>query len=1193
MEKKQKLGPFGDYMPQPQREPLTFNVGVEKPEPPTEKVVDSIKKLAESLLFHWKTFPIILPDSITEKRANEGLGDEPYIGVVQFKDLFIAPTFDELEAVATDENGKLKKLQEDQLNMIRKMGEFEVASKNFQGQTHRWRLSKLIQKGSDRTRNSLLENLACSLSLLIITARNRFCSDFFSLTKALQGWYSGLYNLLDLSIGLPSTTAGDLCQKLREERMRYLVAELDIKPNLKKELNTYCQYVKAQCHLLLGNKHKTSDLRPPPIPYRYQTPKGQDIDLRLFNRDLMNNSVGILSNILDRQAKGWHVQMRIKLIRHYQGQNLSNEEISEKVTEEIMDHYLTKVFNAISTNAELDILQPGLGALLVNQARSVLAMMKAKQNLQAKLDLNKEKLLKHLKDRYPIKSRINKWIEEQMRSFECDFIRQNLWTAHEEAISLCEEEGLDQTVYFLRRDLNFIKERETVLRKELGRVKIPTREYTFYTRIWFPHNWIVRQSHIVGRSDVIPTVIRETEPLQKIALDANAVFTVQKKTERVTSTRYPFWRWWNFMQRSWSNTWNLIYMFGIIIPWCSPVGLRALFWPTAFVPDLTQSQFDGSLYPLVSSTTHSLLSRLWSLWANVKESRAQFEAAPDRGFLGKSLTRHLNRFWNYVIKGVFGSVSIVLVFPVMCVTASTLSLAAAIMAPVWVPVITLVAHLFFFLIWDVDNPGPERNRICILLEAVLWNIICQGCIQPVSALFVGALLCPLSALSIFLFGILRSGFRNFWDTAMFHIIIKNRGRVPSSDGFVARRISGPGLASSYFYQIQPEQAMAAVEARLEHDELDAWKKQILSVIEQPKEVYKKFVDECFKPFSASICEHGVYLQLCKETSQYISDLNIKVAEREVKLYTGLNPDLQRRIKLPEADLKLTVAYTAKLLEEFYYDHVIVRLGLSEEEFWDILELEFRDWRGFAAKKLKEIFASSFMVPLEETDNYFQLKVNHMNMKRYTEMLSSSNFHDDLDLVVELHTPEGDVNVLPPQLDVVCFDPAQQQPSSTLPSTSLRSQGCFPTSGLHCVEYDKLEVALPVPHPAHIAIAIYNRENDQEPIDMNDMNCVRIVRATKEVPYIDLNELSSIGPSNTEVSTPDNATTESITVTSHLAIQERSFSDDAVSKHCQSSSEESPLAFPESENSLEKEAKTVYYEVEKDTSCVLNLSDDKA
>ena len=44
--------------------------------------------------------------------------------------------------------------------------------------------------------------------------------------------------------------------------------------------------------------------------------------------------------------------------------------------------------------------------------------------------------------------------------------------------------------------------------------------------------------------------------------------------------------------------------------------------------------------------------------------------------------------------------------------------------------------------------------------------------------------------------------RRTWDGLMFQLIIKPRGRVPSSNGFVARRIAGPGLASNYFFQVR-------------------------------------------------------------------------------------------------------------------------------------------------------------------------------------------------------------------------------------------------------------------------------------------------------------------------------------------------------------------------------------------------------
>ena len=50
-------------------------------------------------------------------------------------------------------------------------------------------------------------------------------------------------------------------------------------------------------------------------------------------------------------------------------------------------------------------------------------------------------------------------------------------------------------------------------------------------------------------------------------------------------------------------------------------------------------------------------------------------------------------------------------------------------------------------------------------------------------------------------GGVRRGLRSVWDAFMFHAVIKKRGLIPSRDGFTVRRIAGPGLASSYFFQV--------------------------------------------------------------------------------------------------------------------------------------------------------------------------------------------------------------------------------------------------------------------------------------------------------------------------------------------------------------------------------------------------------
>ena len=49
-------------------------------------------------------------------------------------------------------------------------------------------------------------------------------------------------------------------------------------------------------------------------------------------------------------------------------------------------------------------------------------------------------------------------------------------------------------------------QREPVLRKELGKVKIPVRVYAWSIRIWFPGRWVIKRTQN-GETEVIPTII--------------------------------------------------------------------------------------------------------------------------------------------------------------------------------------------------------------------------------------------------------------------------------------------------------------------------------------------------------------------------------------------------------------------------------------------------------------------------------------------------------------------------------------------------------------------------------------------------------------------------------------------------------------------------------------------------------------
>ncbi len=87
---------------------------------------------------------------------------------------------------------------------------------------------------------------------------------------------------------MPSLQPRDFEARLHEERSRYLVAELLCAVHCQEEYIALCRFIRH----LVANQRPTSgrlawdlrQLKAPPLPYIFQTPKGQIIDLRLFSK---------------------------------------------------------------------------------------------------------------------------------------------------------------------------------------------------------------------------------------------------------------------------------------------------------------------------------------------------------------------------------------------------------------------------------------------------------------------------------------------------------------------------------------------------------------------------------------------------------------------------------------------------------------------------------------------------------------------------------------------------------------------------------------------------------------------------------------------------------------------------------------------------------------------------------------------
>lgn len=262
---------------------------------------------------------------------------------------------------------------------------------------------------------------------------------------------------------------------------------------------------------------------------------------------------------------------------------------------------------------------------------------------------------------------------------------------------------------------------------------------------------------------------------------------------------------------------------------------------------------------------------------------------------------------------------------------------------------------------------------------------------------------------------------------VFHLFIKKCGRIPSSDSLAVKRISGPGLAQEYYFIITSAQALAALEAKMEMEELDAYQKSIEAVICQPQKDFQQFIEACFGPFSAQLSKSGQYRQLEREGHNLLSSLHEKLEKRRRELQLGLQSTVKTRVRMNTVDLKAAIQIGAYMLEKFYPSHVIGRT-ISEEEFWEEKFLAVGDWAGLASLLYADIFSLDFLTSLTDTDIQFKLEANNqLDLSRYVDMVQNTTDIMGIngngpDLLGNVYAPRGNIRFQTPYLEVSAFNP---------------------------------------------------------------------------------------------------------------------------------------------------------------------------
>ncbi|ODM94685.1 hypothetical protein Ocin01_11990 [Orchesella cincta] len=1053
--------------PEPEKGGLELDIKWETVESEdAREVIERIQLVSERVLFHWRAFPIILPQSIVDNKQ------------ICLKDLFVLPTFDELDALTTDCKGNPKFLSHNQLQSIKRKGQFTVPSINFPGQTHVWKLNNFFQKGIDTAREEYLDGLSFSMRFLVVYAPELLLADRLSVKESLNYLKSDLVELFDLLFGVGKVYSPNLERRIQEERCKFLVAELKCKGEGAKQIG---RYVRNQAQKALREKVTMAMERAPSIPYRFTTPISLEVDLRLFDRDVMRKVASPLTRILEKSGRGWFLSFREKVIAELKTRKLSEAEIEMEANIMVMDEYLKRVYNGVRSCPEITCTGQDVDRLLIEQAQLYVLMHRALDIVSIKMEMELRDIKKYFVGEYPILSRDSSWMKEQMDRAQKKFIEENKWLPHEISVELFKQHFLKQHTYFLSRDLAFMRDTEPVLRKELEADKKPCRSYEWKIRIWRPENYLITRV-LHGQTEVIPTVISSvpTSITSPRSDPYHPIFSVKRVTTRVTTSRWPLWRVQNYIHRTLTWLLNTMFVLGYIVPWCSPLSVRALFCTRPFLSDYELSQVNGTLCPKKSSQRATLISRLIDIWRKVSKARTRFESQPDTGFLGKGWNRFLNRFWNYVVKGFFPSIFLVLFLPLGSLVTCILSLALCVTAPAWMPLVVLVFHLVCIIVYDFDCPTPDRNQIFPLF-VTLGSLVLRGVVQPIFCLIGALVLCPTVSGLIALCSVFNYGVRIAWDSLMFYSLIKPKGRLPSGNSWIVKRVMGPGLAPDFYFEITIEQALIAFQAKLETEELNVYYHKANQKISEPLTEYKTFFQNCFSPFSAKLVEsEGPYKDLIRETLVLKSSLEDKVLKRRQQLETGLNVSTRSRIRMRKPLLEKTLFAACKVAQNFYPVRIFSKMSGEEvTNFWESRGLDVGDWMNLAILLMSEIFCQDFLTPLDDPDVCFSVEMRMRENPISSDVLLTTIESECWGGEVPVTMSKVKYHIHSPFLDISAFNPMSRSPHIIEHTLSLYL--CIP---------------LPILHPAYISVIIHNRETDN-PFSTDNAVCQAILKALQD------------------------------------------------------------------------------------------------
>jgi len=875
--------------------------------------------------------------------------------VVSIESLFHTPnnnSRNELRSLAMGRGGR-KKLNEEQKQELRKTGRFAIASEAFPGKNHIWQVAAWLQRGSDYYQGQQQQILI-----------DLFNAVYGLPTQVATNVYEGVVGIASSVIRIPQVLFGfiDRKRKFSDSSIQQIYRDRLVKM-LKEDLE----------HIPEGDSVSSWAGK----KYRSRS-TGEVYDFALHDQDLWNQISGILQkieNIVDREWKKKAVILRDTLESEREEKGDEATMYTDQEIEEIIQEERSKMlYSAVREKAGSIPVE-----LLIRHFEAMEIVKAVTAKAQHELAVATQEAGKLLDAENPIRSQNHQWRSANVQAIVSKQEKM-IDELPQVILEKLEKGGYKEQHYLLSKSLEFKAEHWDTIKADLASILVPKYSFELQRYYWSPTSW---------------EIIRNTD----------GSYRAKKHTTYTVSSGYPFWKVINALIRVF--TWTSNGALGLIVSaWCSPLSIRALLKLEPFCPYKKLDSKTGQLVTDQNTTVNPFFYLFCQIWKNVFESRDRFEREPDSGFLGKGVTRIFNVIWTYGL-GVLGSVFLTVTYPTVILLNVALCLLLLGLAPIWGPAVAVLSYLFCLFVYDFDT--NQIGAVLGWIYQIVWNLL------KIGGSLVMLIVVPLVSVLVTLIRSLSNYTCSLSDWLFFHCVLRHLARLPDQNGFLIRRISGPGMRQEYCFQIAPEIAILALHSTLENKELDWYQSWVRLTSKVPAKHATRTLNSVFKPYG-TISNKSLFEFYDKKETALAQRLSLLIEHRNRESpISPLSNNVRLhhyKIRQEPAAHRQTLQMATSLCENFYTRRLFPYLDKKGiEQFWFQKGLvpDSAPWDEIAKRALSELFGQGYLVPLEkegepEEDNAYRtetvfLEVQHPDAAKFASRVMTGNFIEPVKDVV--------------------------------------------------------------------------------------------------------------------------------------------------------------------------------------------------